>query len=279
MPRVSARPSEILLLGLTFFLALANVYPIYQMVMASVEPFGRLLQSPALGLPTEMTLENYAEVLTRGPIPHFFINSLIVATGTMLLSTALAVLAGYSLARLKYPGKSVIDKTILFVYIIPPVLLVVPLYVLFVQLNLQNNYLGLVLAHTLFAVPFGSWLLRGFFRSIPIELEEAARVDGAGRLTALARVVLPVSAPGVSAVALFAFVGSWGEFLFASVFINSADMNTLPIGIYSLVSSYGETQWGNLLAASTIATLPMFVIFLILQRWLVQGLTAGAVKA
>jgi ABC-type glycerol-3-phosphate transport system permease component len=274
----SIRASEVLLLALTFVLALTNLYPIYQMLIASVEPFGKLLSSPALGLPTEMTLENYREVVGRGPLPRFFLNSVIVATCTMLLSTSIAVFAGYSLARLQYPGKALIDKTILFVYIIPPVLLVVPLYVLFVNLNLANNYLGLVLAHTLFAVPFGSWLLRGFFRAVPIELEDAARVDGAGRITALLRILLPVSAPGVTAVALFAFVGSWDEFLFASVFINSADMNTLPIGIYSLVSSYGETQWGNLLAASTIATLPMFVIFLVLQRWLVQGLTAGAVK-
>jgi ABC-type glycerol-3-phosphate transport system permease component len=278
MRKLSLRPGEVLLIVLTFLLALCNVYPIYQMVVASVEPFGRLLQSPALGLPTDLTFENYSQVVTRGPIPRFFLNSVVVATGTMALSTAIAVLAGYSLARLTYPGKTLIDKTILFVYIIPPVLLVVPLYVLFVQLNLQNNYFGLILAHTLFAVPFGSWLLRGFFRSIPVELEDAARVDGANRLVALVRVLLPVSAPGVSAVALFAFVGSWDEFLFASVFINSADMNTLPIGIYSLVSSYGEVQWGNILAASTVATLPMFVIFLILQRWLVQGLSAGAVK-
>jgi multiple sugar transport system permease protein len=121
-------------------------------------------------------------------------------------------------------------------------------------------------------------LLRGFFRSVPLELEDASRVDGAGRLATLFRVVLPVSAPGVAAVAMFAFVGSWDEFLFASIFIHSDEMNTLPIGIYSLVGSYGETQWGNLLAASTIATLPMFAIFLVLQRWLVQGLSAGAVK-
>jgi ABC-type glycerol-3-phosphate transport system permease component len=248
------------------------------MVITSLLLFDKLLEGTSLGLPSEMTLQNYQEVIGRGPLPRYFLNSVIVATSTMLVSTAFAAFAGYSLARLQYPGKGLIDKSILFVYVIPPILLVVPIYLLIVRLHLQDTYVSVILAHTLFAVPFGSWLLRGFFRSVPIELEDASRVDGAGRLATLFRVVLPVSAPGVAGVAMFACVGSWDEFLFASIFISSNEMNTLPIGIYSLVGSYGETQWGNLLAASTIATLPMFVIFLVLQRWLVQGLSAGAIK-
>jgi multiple sugar transport system permease protein len=274
----STRVSEAFLLALIFLLAVVNIYPIYQMVVTSLLPFDRLLEGASLGLPSVVTFENYREVIGRGPLPRYFLNSVIVATCTMLLSTAVSVFAGYSLARLQYPGKSLIDKTILFVYVIPPILLVVPIYLLIVRVHLQDTLFSVILAHTLFAVPFGSWLLRGFFHSVPIELEDASRVDGAGRLATLIRVVLPVSAPGVAAVAMFAFVGSWDEFLFASIFIHSNEMNTLPIGIYSLVGSYGETQWGNLLAASTIATLPMFAIFLILQRWLVQGLSAGAVK-
>ena len=266
------------MLALIFLLAAVNIYPIYQMVVTSLLPFDKLLEGASLGLPSMVTFENYQEVIGRGPLPRYFLNSVIVATCTMLLSTAISVFAGYSLARLQYPGKSLIDKTILFVYVIPPILLVVPIYLLIVRVHLQDTLFSVILAHTLFAVPFGSWLLRGFFHSVPIELEDASRVDGAGRVATLFRVVLPVSAPGVAAVAMFAFVGSWDEFLFASIFIHSNEMNTLPIGIYSLVGSYGETQWGNLLAASTIATLPMFAIFLILQRWLVQGLSAGAVK-
>ena len=274
----SWRGGEALVLGVIFLLAAINLYPIYQMVVTSLVPFSKLLDSTTLGLPSDVTFQNYREVLGRGPLPRYCLNSVIVATSTMLLSTAISAFAGYSLARLQYPAKALIDKTILFVYVIPPILLVVPIYLLIVDFHLQNTYFSVVLAHSLFAVPFGSWLLRGFFRSVPLELEDASRVDGAGRLATLFRVVLPVSAPGVAAVAMFAFVGSWDEFLFASIFIHSDEMNTLPIGIYSLVGSYGETQWGNLLAASTIATLPMFVIFLVLQRWLVQGLSAGAVK-
>lgn len=276
--RRSVRGGEAFLLLLIFLLAAINLYPIYQMVMVSFLPYTKLLSAPALGLPHAPTLSNFREVIGRGPLPRFFLNSVIVATCTMLVSTALAAFAGYSLARLQYPGKGLIDKTILFVYVIPPVLLVVPIYVLVVHYHLDNTYTSIILAHTLFAVPFGTWLLRGFFLSVPIELEDSSRVDGAGRLATLFRIVLPVSAPGVAAVALFAFVGSWDEFLFASIFLSSNDRYTLPIGIYGLVSSYGETNWGNLLAASTIATLPMFVVFLVLQRWLVQGLSAGAVK-
>jgi ABC-type glycerol-3-phosphate transport system permease component len=277
--RRAARNGEITLLSLIFFLAAVNLYPIYQMVMVSFLPYTKLLSAPALGLPHAPTLANFREVLGRGPFPRFFLNSVIVATGTMLISTALAVFGGYSLARLQYPGKALIDKTILFVYVIPPVLLVVPIYVMIVRLHLNNTYASIILAHTLFAVPFGTWLLRGFFLSNPIDVEDSSQVDGAGRLTTLFRIVLPMAAPGVAAVALFAFVGSWDEFLFASIFLSSDNRYTLPIGIYGLVTSYGETNWGNLLAASTIATLPMFVVFLLLQRWLVQGLTAGAVKA
>jgi multiple sugar transport system permease protein len=276
--RRRARGGEVFLLLLIFLLAAINLYPIYQMMMVSLLPYDKLLSAPALGLPDLISLENYREVLGRGPLPRYFLNSVLVATCTMLLSTALACFAGYSLARLQYPGKAVIDTTILFVYVIPPILLVVPIYVLLVRFHLANTYISVILAHTLFAVPFGTWLLRGFFLSVPIELEDSSRVDGAGRLTTLFRIVLPVSAPGVAAVAMFAFVGSWDEFLFASIFLSSNNMNTLPIGIYSLVGSYGETQWGNLLAASTIATVPMFAIFLAMQRWLVQGLSAGAIK-
>ena len=275
----SVRGGEIVLLFLVFLLAAINLYPIYQMIMVSFLPYTKLLSAPALGLPHGPTLANFREVLGRGPLPRFFLNSLIVATGTMLISTALAVFGGYSLARLQYPGKALIDKTILFVYVIPPVLLVVPIYVMIVRLHLNNTYTSIILAHTLFAVPFGTWLLRGFFLSTPIDVEDSSQVDGAGRFTTLFRIVLPMAAPGVAAVALFAFVGSWDEFLFASIFLSSDDRYTLPIGIYGLVTSYGETNWGNLLAASTIATLPMFVVFLLLQRWLVQGLSAGAVKA
>jgi ABC-type glycerol-3-phosphate transport system permease component len=256
-----------------------NLFPVYQMVAISFEPLNTLIQSQFHFLPVQVTLSNYQTISSQGQqFIIYFTNSTINGLAATLLSTALSALGGYSLARYRYMGKWLIEHGILLIYIVPPILLVVPFYVIMVRLHLLDTRLGVILGHTLFSVPFGTWLLRGFFLSLPVATEESAAIDGANLIQILRHVVVPVSLPGLGAVALFAFVQSWDEFLFSSVLIQSQSNKTVPVGIYSMMGGYGEVDWGAIMAASTLGAIPMLLVFLFLQRWMVQGLSAGAVK-
>lgn len=263
----------------TFLVVVVTLYPVYSMVIGSLQPITQIVRSDFILIPETITLQNYEAIFTRDiTVPTYFLNSVTVASLSTFLSVVISTLGGYSLARLPCPGKGIIDKCILFVYIVPAIALVIPIYVIFVKIGLVDTFLSVALTHTLFAIPLGVWMLRAFFHTIPLDLEDAARVDGCDRLGVLYRVVLPLATPGVAAVAIFAFVVSWDEFLFASLLINSEGLKTLPVGIYSLVGTYGDVRWGQILASSTIAALPMFFLFFGFERWLVQGLSAGAVK-
>ncbi len=264
-------------LGVVVFLVV--IFPIYQMVLVSFLPQRAILASPLLPKPSDLTIDNYFRAFTNGTIsPRIYINSAIVGLATMLVGTAISVLGGYSLARYTFFGSRLMDRFILLAYVIPPILLVVPIYVTMVNWHLQDTLVSVILSDTILTVPFGIWLLRGFFRDIPVDLDEAARVDGASRLDVLRRIVLPISLPGLAAVAVFVFMESWNEFLFASVLLSSKANETFPVGLYSVAGTYGDIRWGETMAAATIGTVPTFVLFLIFQRWLVAGLTSGAVK-
>lgn len=259
-----------------FFVA---IVPVYQMILISFLPQRAILGSPLIPNLKDLTLQNYLRTFSNGVIsPTIYLNSAIVGLVTMVVGTSISALAGYSLTRYRFFGSRLVDRFILLAYVVPPILLVVPLYVTMVNWHLEDTLLSLVLSYTILTIPFGIWLLRGFFRDIPIDLDEAARVDGASRLEVLLRIVLPISLPGLAAVAVFVFMESWNEFLFASVLINSKANQTFPIGLYSVAGTYGDIRWGETMAAATIGAVPMFVLFLVFQRWLVAGLTSGAVK-
>jgi ABC-type glycerol-3-phosphate transport system permease component len=269
-----------ILVLIVLFVVGFNLYPVYQMVSISFQPLLSLVQSQFHLLPTQVTLENYRTIGSRDQqFITYFTNSLINGFLSTALTVCLSALGGYSLARYRYYGKWLIEHGILLVYIVPPILLVVPFYVIMVRAHLLDTRLAVVLGHSLFSVPFGTWLLRGFFLSLPVALEEAAAIDGATLFQILRRVVLPISLPGLGAVALFAFVQSWDEFLFSSVLIQSESNKTVPVGIYSMMGTNGDVDWGAIMAASTLAAIPILLIFLFFQRWMVQGLSAGAVKA
>lgn len=265
--------------ALAFAIFIVVIFPIYQMALVSLLPQQAILRSSVVPDPSALTILNYVRAFTSGVIsPMVYVNSAIIGASTTVIATAISILGGYSLARFRFPGSQFIDRFLLLAYVIPPILLVVPIYVTMVHWNLLDSLAGVVISHTILAVPFGIWLLRGFFRDIPIELDEAARVDGASRLDVLVRVVLPVSLPGLAAVAVFVFIESWSEFLFASVLLNSKANLTFPVALYSVAGTYGDVRWGETMAAATVGAAPMFVLFLIFQRWLVAGLTSGAVK-
>jgi ABC-type glycerol-3-phosphate transport system permease component len=273
MVRVATR------IGPAAVVLLAAVWPVYQMIVVSLLPQRAILDSGLLPDVGQWTLDYYRRMLESGVISaSIYINSVIVGLATMLIGTTISAMAGYALSRYRFPGSSVVDRFVLLGYIIPPILLVVPIYVTMVGWGLHDTLPGLVLAHTVLTIPFGIWMLRGFFAGIPLELDEAARVDGASRVQILLRIALPLSLPGLAAVAVFSFMESWSEFLFASVLLSTKANYTFPVGLYAVAGTYGDVRWGETMAAATIGAVPIFVLFLLFQRWLVAGLTSGAVK-
>jgi multiple sugar transport system permease protein len=269
----------ILVVGALLVIAIINFYPVLQIIFVSLQPMSKALSKELRLVPDSITLANYAQVVLKSDkFPRYFLNSLLIGGANVIVSTLISVLGGYSLARLRFPLRSVFDRVILLVYIIPPVMLIIPIYLVMLNSGLNDQMVGVVLIHTLFSIPFGTWMMRGFFKNVPIELEDAAMVDGATRLGTLFRVVLPISLPGIASVALFSLLVSWDEFMYSGILLSTETKRTLPFGIYTLVGTYGEVRWDEMMAASVLQALPMVIVFLWLQRYFVQGLSAGAVK-
>jgi ABC-type glycerol-3-phosphate transport system permease component len=257
-------------------LVIASAFPFYWAILASFTPEARLFQSPSL-IPGNLVIDHYRALFTER---NFWIpirNSLVVAGSTTAFCVALGAFCAYALARLQFPGKALLLGFILAVGMFPQISVVSPLYMLLRELHLINTYPGLVLPYLTFAMPLTVWLLVGFFRQLPAELEEAAMVDGASRLRAFREVIVPLALPGLATTAILTFVYSWNEFLFALSFTLGPERHTVPVAIALFRGMY-QVPWGQILAAAVIATLPVTLLVLAFQRRIVQGLTAGAVK-
>jgi ABC-type glycerol-3-phosphate transport system permease component len=257
-------------------LVLASAFPLYWAVLASFTREARLFQAPSL-LPRELVLDHYRALFTER---NFWIpirNSLIVAGTTTAFCVTIGALCAYALARLQFRGKVVLLGFILAVGMFPQISVVSPLYLLLRSLHLINTYPGLVLPYLTFAMPLTIWLMVGFFRQLPAELEEAAMVDGASRFRAFREVIIPLALPGIATTAILTFVYSWNEFLFALSFTLGPDRQTVPVAIALFRGMY-QVPWGQILAAAVVATAPVTLLVLAFQRRIVQGLTAGAVK-
>lgn len=251
--------------------------PFLWMISTSLkDPAEVALRDPTI-IPRSLEIKNYSRVFSNGKFGRYFLNSIVVSGVTTLLSVGLATLAGYAFARYRLFGGKTILFAILATQMFPAILLAIPLYTLLRQLHLLNSLTGLVLVYTTFALPFCVWMLRNYFLSIPVDLDDAARVDGASRARALFSVILPVAVPGVVATSIFAFILSWNEFLYANTFISSSDKRTVSIGLQSLIGEF-TTDWGLLMAGAVVTTLPVVIVFFAVQRYLTQGLAAGAVK-
>jgi len=252
------------------------LFPIYWMVTISFKTPRDIYRVPSL-FPTNPTLDNYSTLLDK---KHFMVNirnSVIVAGAATLVSVFISALCAYSLVRMKYRFRGAIGRLILLAYLTPTSLLFIPLSVIVARLNLGNTLHGLVFVYLTFATPFSTWLLMGYFKGIPTDLEEQAMVDGATRLGAMVRVLLPLYAPGLVAVGIFTFTGAWNELLLALIFITSEDKRTVPLGIQYLIT--GDTlPWGPLMAGAVFSALPVMILYFLAQRFMVQGLAAGAVK-
>ncbi|AUX40577.1 sugar ABC transporter permease [Sorangium cellulosum] len=262
-------------------LAVFTVVPLYVMVTSALKPL-RDVQGPFTWLPTEVTLQPFFDMWRTVPLARYFVNSAVVAAASTVFSVALAILAGYAVSRYRFWGRRAFLTTVLSTQMFPGILFLLPLFLIFVQiertlgLELHGTRLGLIITYLTFSLPFSIWLIAGYFDTIPRELDEAALVDGARPLTALLRVVLPVAKPGVVAVAIYAFMTAWGEVLFASV-LTDDDGRTLAVGLQGYATQ-SNIYWNQVMAASVVVSVPVVTGFLVLQRYLVQGLTAGAVK-
>jgi multiple sugar transport system permease protein len=252
-------------------------FPFYWMINTSLAPRDQLFVYPPRLLHPDAQLTAYVEVLTNRPMFQWMANSAYVVAIVTVLATCFAMLAGYSMSRFPRPGTQSIGALLLASRMLPTTLLVIPLFVIMQQLRLLNTLHALILADLIFIVPFSAWMLKTYFDSIPRELEEAAWLDGAGRLRSMVSIVLPLAAPGIAATGLYAAILAWDEFIFARTFISTEENWTITLGLASFRGEY-VTYWNEIMAASLIGTIPIVILFLFVEKYLVAGLTAGSVK-
>jgi ABC-type glycerol-3-phosphate transport system permease component len=253
------------------------LFPFLWMAISSVKPLGELYTVPPTWIPGHPTIANYAKVIFDSNIPRYFLNSVIISAGATLIALVLAVFAAYGFARFRFRGSRALQGFVLIGQLLPTAAIIVPLYIVLNGLGLINTYLGLILVYLILTLPLSVWMLIGYFRGIPVELEEAAVIDGCSRLGVLVRITLPLAMPGLVAVMVYAFVTTWNEFIFALCFATDSTVKTLPIGLSEFSTEF-NTDWGAVMAASLIMTLPIAILFLAMQRLFVGGLTAGATK-
>lgn len=261
-----------------WLLILVAAFPLLWMISTSLKPESELFVYPPTFLPAKPTFEHFRRLLFETPFLVYFRNSVLVALGTVALVMVVATLGAYSLARFRYPGRKVISVAILLTYLLPSVVLLLPLYLSLAWLGLVNSLWSLLVAYATFAMPFSIWLLRTFMQAIPVHVEEAALIDGASRFGAFWDVMLPQALPGIISTTIFTFILAWNEYLFALVFISRDGSKTLPPGVITMLTSAYNVEWSLLMAASVMMTLPLVIVFAFMQRYLTQGLGAGAVK-
>lgn len=260
-----------------FVLIVWTVAPLYWMLATSLKKNSEIYGPSATLWPSKPTLDNYRILFSETNFPVYFRNSLIVAVATTFLSLIIAALGAYALTRLKFPGRRFLANALVYTYLMPSSLLFIPLLVIIISIGLQNRLEGLVFSYLGFTVPFCTWLLMGYFMSIPIELEESAMIDGCSRLGVLIRIVVPLTVPALAVVAFFSFTLSWNEFIYASVLVADVDVRTIPTGIPNFIVE-DVFFWGPMMASTLISALPPLIVYFLFQRFLVTGLTLGAVK-
>lgn len=262
-------------------LSIFVIVPLYVMLTTSLKPLGDV-QAGFTWIPSRLTIEPFIEMWSTVPLARYFMNSLIVTSIATLFSVAVATFAAYAVSRWRFRGRGPFMTTVLSTQMFPGVLFLLPLYLIFVNIDatfgvpLVGTRLGLIITYLTFSLPFSIWMLAGYFEGIPKELDQAGKVDGAGNLTILLRIILPAARPGIVAVAIYAFMTAWGEVLFASV-LTTENTRTLAVGLQQYATQT-NVYWNQVLAASLAVSLPVVLGFLMMQKNFVAGLTAGAVK-
>src|SRR2546426_780704 len=260
-------------------LLVVTLFPFYWMAVTSFKSASELFDFSVSPLwVREPTLEWYQHLFTQTTSPHWALNTAVVATVSTLISLFCSILAGYSLARLRYRGANTIGWGVFVTYLVPPTLLFLPLTFVIRDLHLFNNLWSLILTYPTFLIPFCTWLLMGYFKSIPRELEESALVDGASRIQAMVRIVIPLALPGILSAGMFAFTLSWNEFLYSLIFMNDSTAKTIPVGVPTELIHGDDFFWGQLMAGALLGSVPVALLYSFFVDHFVSGMTAGAVK-
>jgi arabinogalactan oligomer/maltooligosaccharide transport system permease protein len=277
-------PFKLLVINLILiFACVVAVYPILRVFSVSIRPGDRLLSTSLSIIPPDWSWGNYIRLLTERDFFLWLWNSVVITLSTATAGVILAATSAYAFSRWKFPGRAPGLIFLLTTQMIPANMLLIPIYLMFVDLTrrtgvpLVNSWLGLIIAYSVGAVPFSIWILKGYYDTIPIDLEEAAKIDGAGVVEAFLRVILPLSTPALAIVFLFNFMSSWSEYIMARIILNQPQMFTWPLGFQRLQGQF-QTEWGMFAAASILVALPVMALFMYSSKWLISGLTLGSVK-
>ncbi len=271
-------PFQRILIHLVLIIAcIITIYPALRIVTVSLRPGDRLLSTSLQIIPDDATLENYRIVIFEKDFLLWLWNSLVITVTTAVFGVILASTSAYAFSRWKFPGRGPGLIFLLATQMIPAAMLTVPIYILAVRLGMVNSYRGLVLAYSVGSIPFSIWILKGYYDTIPVDLEEAAMIDGASRLSAFYRVVLPLSTPALAIVFLFNFMTAWNDFLLARVMLQREEVLTWTLGLQRMQAQF-TTQWGAFAATSVLISIPVMALFLYSSKWLISGLTLGSVK-
>jgi ABC-type glycerol-3-phosphate transport system permease component len=274
--RVGATIGLIVRHALLIALCIFAVAPLAWALSTAFKPQTEVFTNVSL-IPHQPTLTNFQYVLSQTQYTRWFGNTLLIALGTTLMAVTIATLAGYAMSRFRFWGRSLYGNTLLVVQMFPGVMLAIPLFLIFSRFHLVDTYWSLLITYMSFALAFAVWMLKGYFDAIPREIEEAALIDGASQIQVLTRIILPLSAPGITTCAVFAFLLAWNDFFFAYILLVTDTNYTLQMGLYTFIKQF-HTEWSYLMSASILTTLPVLVFFFGLQRFLVRGLISGATK-
>jgi len=258
--------------------AIFILVPILWMISTSIKIESETIIIPAKWIPEHPTLDSYKRLWTDYPFLTYLKNSFAVTFGAVIISVAFSCLAGYGVTRFNFKGKKSFVTFLLATQMFPSIMLLVPYYKVLSTFNLSDSLVGLMLVYISFTIPFCSWMMIAFCRTIPIELDEAAIIDGCGRFKVFYKIVMPVALPGIASSAIYAFISAWNEYMFAQTLLTSPDKKTIPLGVAELNGFY-KILWNDMMAASVIASIPLIIGFIFLQKYFVGGLTAGAVKS
>lgn len=258
-------------------ITLLLVFPFVWMVSTSLKNKSEMFSAAPTLFPREITFENYRSMWVDYNFAPYLRNSLIVAVCTTLISLLVATFLAYGISRFKFRGKKVVFNLLILTQMFPLPLLIITIYVVFVRIGLIDSLMGLIIAYCTFAVPFATMMLKSYFDGLPLELEEAAAIDGCNPFSTIFRVVIPLSAPSIAAMGLFSFILAWQEFMMSLTLIRSPELRTLPVGI-TLMVGFRDIMWGPLMAGTVVVTLPVVVLFIYFQKYLISGMTMGAVK-
>ncbi len=258
-------------------LSIIAIFPLLWILLSSIKGKGELVSDPTSFLPKVVTFENYQTVFGQMGFGRNVLNSILVAGLTTLIAITISALGAYGVVRFFPKFGKVLTRVLITTYMFPPILLAVPYSIIMGKLGFINNRLGLVIVYLSFSVPYAVWLLVGFFETVPIEIEEAAQVDGAGKFQVFGQVVLPIVAPGIVAVAIYTFINAWNEFLYALIMTNSSEKMTVAMALKSL-EGQEVLDWGVMMAASAVVVIPSVVFFMLIQKRIAGGLAQGAVK-